>query len=91
MITRFEALVSRESLAGIFLADEIVTVVKITPKHSVTNLWTVLVERADGGREYADPCALDPSAHLKELIRNGTYNEGRMQWCGPDGYESLSY
>lgn len=78
MITKFEALVSRESLSEVYASDgQSVTVVKI---REARGTWIVLVEYSDGSRAYRMPGNLAASGHLLELIKNRTYREDTMTW-----------
>lgn len=80
MITKFEALVARESLATVYASDgQSVTVVKIRQVRS-TRTWLALAEYSDGSRKWCLPSRLSPSDHLLKLISNGTYREDSMTW-----------
>lgn len=92
-LTRFQALVSRESGAVVFdnsLAvsqDCVVTAIRET-----SGTWLAEIEYNDGDRRYAVPGDLTPSRHLLSLIERGTYDESTMTHKGYGGkVTSLSY
>lgn len=101
MITKFQALVARESMADCYADDgtgtdaRICTVVKIKEGNRsgvkiAGSPWILLVEFSDGGRMYRQPSDVTPSDTLRELIERGIYREDTMTWSVVVGGVSLS-